>query len=136
MEAITCLVDTILASMEQSRTDVEMAGYSGALCPLDHHYYLPSQSVVDAEAPERFGSLNRAAKSKFATSLPFLGCCARGTAKRLREMALIGETCLDRDKRNRFLAMQEKFLCAFNPGVKGPLIRRHAGRDFKRSSEL
>jgi hypothetical protein len=65
--------------------------------------------------------------SEFATSLPVPGCCARGTAKRLREMALIGETCLDRDKRNGFLAMQEKFLCAFNPGVNKPLIRRHSG---------
>ena len=43
-------------------------------------------------------------KSEFATSLPVFGCCARGTAKRLREMALVGETGLDRDKRNGFLA--------------------------------
>jgi len=41
-------------------------------------------------------------RSEFATSLPVFGCCARGTAKRLREMALVGETCLERDKRNGF----------------------------------
>lgn len=43
-------------------------------------------------------------RSEVATSLPVFGCCARGTAKRLREMALVGETCLERDKRNGFLA--------------------------------
>jgi len=43
-------------------------------------------------------------RSEFATSLPVFGCCARGTAKRLREMALVGETCLERDKRNGFPA--------------------------------
>lgn len=43
-------------------------------------------------------------RSEFATSLPVFGCCARGTAKRLRKMALVGETCLECDKRNRFLA--------------------------------
>jgi len=42
--------------------------------------------------------------SKFATSLPVFGCCARGTAKRLREMALVGKTCLERDTRNGFAA--------------------------------
>ena len=41
---------------------------------------------------------------EFANSLPVFGCCARGAAKRLREMALVGETCLERDKRNGFLA--------------------------------
>ena len=40
--------------------------------------------------------------SEFATSLPFFGRCARGTAKHLREMALVGETCLERDKRDWF----------------------------------
>jgi hypothetical protein len=35
-----------------------------------------------------------------------VGCCAGGTSKRLREMALVSETCLDRDKRNGFLAKQ------------------------------
>ena len=44
--------------------------------------------------------------SEFPASLPVFGCCSRGTAKRLREMALVGETCLDRDKRNGFLAKQ------------------------------
>ena len=43
-------------------------------------------------------------RSEFATSLPVFGCCARGTAKRLREMALVGETCSERDKRNGFPA--------------------------------
>src|SRR6266478_6984309 len=43
-------------------------------------------------------------RSEFASSLPVFGCCARGTAKRLREMALVGETCLERDKRNGFPA--------------------------------
>ena len=43
-------------------------------------------------------------RSEFATSLPVFGCCARGTAKRLREMALVGETRLERDKRNGFPA--------------------------------
>jgi hypothetical protein len=45
-------------------------------------------------------------KSELAISLPVFGCCARGTAKRLREMALVRETCLDRNKRNGFLAKQ------------------------------
>jgi len=43
-------------------------------------------------------------RSESATSLPVFGCRARGTAKRLREMALVGETCLERDKGNGFLA--------------------------------
>jgi hypothetical protein len=41
---------------------------------------------------------------KFATSLPVFGCCARGTSKRLREMALVGKTCLERDTRNGLAA--------------------------------
>ena len=42
--------------------------------------------------------------AEFANSLPVFGCCARSTAKRLCEMALVGETCLEGDKRNGFLA--------------------------------
>ena len=43
-------------------------------------------------------------RSAFAISLPVFGCSARGTAKRLREMALVGETRLERDKGNGFTA--------------------------------
>ena len=66
--------------------------------------------VETAKLTENFFSAagQRAARfnprSEFATSLPVFGCCARGTAKRLREMALVGETCLERDKRNGFPA--------------------------------
>ena len=59
-----------------------------------------SQSLWAGRRVARFNP-----RSEFATSLPVFGCCARGTAKRLREMALVGETCLEGDKRNGFLAM-------------------------------
>ena len=65
-------------------------------------------------------------RSQFASSLPVFGCCARGSAKRLREMALVGETCLQRDIRNGFLAKQQKFLCPLDPDVERPFIWRHA----------
>ena len=66
--------------------------------------------VETAKLTENFFSAagQRAARfnprSEVATSLPVFGWCAHGTAKRLREMALVGETCLERDKRNGFPA--------------------------------
>jgi hypothetical protein len=43
-------------------------------------------------------------RSEFPLSLPVFGCCSRGTAECFRKVALVSETCLDRDSRNRFLA--------------------------------
>jgi hypothetical protein len=56
---------------------------------------------------ERIQRRNRGSsnlRSEFPPSLPVFGCFSRGTAKRFREVALVSETCLDRDSRNRFLA--------------------------------
>ncbi len=43
-------------------------------------------------------------RGELPSALPVFGRYPGGTAKRLREMALVGETRLERNKRNGFLA--------------------------------
>ena len=64
------------------------------------------QRAKRAMRPSTHGSSTayRSRDSEFATSQPFFGCYACGTAKRLGKMALVSESCLERDKRNGFLA--------------------------------
>ncbi len=59
-----------------------------------------SRSSIDADFAGVFDWVPR----ELPSALPVFGRYPGGTAKRLREMALVGETRLERNKRNGFLA--------------------------------
>jgi hypothetical protein len=83
------------------------------------------QGRIELNHSDRTGQ--RAARfnptSKFATSLPVFRCCARGTAKRLREMALVGS-----DRERRSPSRREACTCDELRGIAGTWDTRQGER--------